>query len=279
MYEFTEDCLIHVEEIDNEHRRLFQMINEALELVADTEDVRSVANSLIKNLKDYAATHFAHEEAYMERLNDPELAEQKREHAAFEAKINAFELDNSSPEALRASVQKLLEFLVRWLYHHILSSDMMIGKIPAASGQTDDQFAFTDRYKIGIALVDDEHRRLFEIIKDTNDVIHAELLHDKYDEIMRLLEDLREYTEVHFRDEEELMKRINYPKLDAQKRAHSAFVERLVEIDLSDLDAMDDNQQEYLADLIQFLLGWLSNHILGMDKQIAAYMKEHGIGE
>ncbi len=279
MYEFTEDCMIHVEEIDNEHRRLFQMINEALELVAKTEDVQSVANSLIKNLKDYAATHFAHEEAYMERLNDPELAEQKREHAAFAEKINAFELDNSSPEALRASVQKLLEFLVRWLYHHILSSDMMIGKIPVASGQTDDQFAFTDKYMTGIELVDDEHRRLFEIIKDTNDVIHAELLHDKYDEIMRLLADLREYTEVHFHDEEELMKRINYPKLDAQKRAHSAFVERLVEIDLSDLDAMDDNQQEYLTDLIQFLLGWLSNHILGMDKQIGVYMKEHGIGE
>lgn len=279
MYEFTEDCMIHVEEIDNEHRRLFQMINEALELVANTEDVQSVANSLIKDLKDYAATHFAHEEAYMERLNDPELPEQKREHAAFAAKINAFELDHSSPEALRASVQKLLEFLVRWLYHHILSSDMMIGKIPAASEQTDDQFAFTDKYKTGIELVDDEHRRLFEIIKDTNDVIHAELLHDKYDEIMRLLADLREYTEVHFHDEEELMKRINYPKLDAQKRAHSAFVERLVEIDLSDLDAMDDNQQEYLTDLIQFLLSWLSNHILGMDKQIGVYMKEHGIEE
>ena len=75
------------------------------------------------------------------------------------------------------------------------------------------------------------------------------------------------------------MKRINYPKLDAQKRAHSAFVERLVEIDLSDLDAMDDNQQEYLTDLIQFLLSWLSNHILGMDKQIGVYMKEHGIEE
>ncbi len=279
MYEFTEDCMIHVEKIDNEHRRLFQMINEALELVTNTEDVQSVANSLIKNLKDYAATHFAHEEAYMESMNDPELAEQKREHAAFTEKINAFELDHSSPETLRASAQKLLEFLVRWLYHHILSSDMMIGKIPAASEQTDDQFAFTDKYMTGIELVDDEHRRLFEIIKDTNDVIHAELLHDKYDEIMRLLADLREYTEVHFHDEEELMKRIKYPKLDAQKRAHSAFVERLIEIDLSDLDAMDDNQQEYLTDLIQFLLSWLSNHILGMDKQIGVYMKEHGIGE
>ena len=277
MYEFTEDCMIHVEEIDNEHRRLFQMINEAVALVDSTDDVQVIASNLIKNLKDYAATHFAHEEAYMERLNDPELELQKKAHAAFTAKINAFEPDTSTPEALRASLKGLLEYLVRWLYRHILSSDMMIGKIPPTSEQTEDQFAFTDKYRTGIELVDDEHKRLFEIIKDTNDVIHTELLHDKYDEIMRLLAELREYTEVHFSDEEAMMERIHYPDIDAQKRAHSAFVGRLVEIDLSELDAMDDNQEEYLQDLIQFLLSWLSNHILGMDKKIGAYVTEHGV--
>lgn len=277
MYEFTEDCMIHVEEIDNEHRRLFQMINEAVALVDSTDDVQAIASNLIKNLKDYAATHFAHEEAYMERMNDPELEIQKKAHAAFTAKINAFESDTSTPEALRASLQGLLEYLVRWLYRHILSSDMMIGKIPPTSEQTEDQFAFTDKYRTGIELVDDEHKRLFEIIKDTNDVIHTELLHDKYDEIMRLLAELREYTEVHFSDEEAMMERIHYPDIDAQKRAHSAFVGRLVEIDLSELDAMDDNQEEYLQDLIQFLLSWLSNHILGMDKKIGAYVTEHGV--
>ena len=277
MYEFTEDCMIHVEEIDNEHRRLFQMINEAVALVDSTDDVQAIASNLIKNLKDYAATHFAHEEAYMERMNDPELELQKKAHAAFTTKINAFEPDTSTPEALRASLKGLLEYLVRWLYRHILSSDMMIGKIPPTSEQTEDQFAFTDKYRTGIELVDDEHKRLFEIIKDTNDVIHTELLHDKYDEIMRLLAELREYTEVHFSDEEAMMERIHYPDIDAQKRAHSAFVGRLVEIDLSELDAMDDNQEEYLQDLIQFLLSWLSNHILGMDKKIGAYITEHGV--
>ena len=277
MYEFTEDCMIHVEEIDNEHRRLFQMINEAVALVDSTDDVQAIASNLIKNLKDYAVTHFAHEEAYMERMNDPELELQKKAHAAFTAKIHAFEPDTSTPEALRASLKGLLEYLVRWLYRHILSSDMMIGKIPPTSEQTEDQFAFTDKYRTGIELVDDEHKRLFEIIKDTNDVIHTELLHDKYDEIMRLLAELREYTEVHFSDEEAMMERIHYPDIDAQKRAHSAFVGRLVEIDLSELDAMDDNQEEYLQDLIQFLLSWLSNHILGMDKKIGAYITEHGV--
>ena len=50
-----------------------------------------------------------------------------------------------------------------------------------------------------------------------------------------------------------------------------------MEIDLSELDDIDDNQQAYLLELIQFLLSWLSNHILGADKKIGAYITEKGI--
>ena len=279
MYKFTDDCLIGIDEIDNEHRRLFQMINEAIDLSKENIDVSAISKNLLPGLKDYAATHFAHEEAYMERIHDPELPIQKKEHEDFTKTVNNFSLDTSSPKAAAKSLNDLLTYLVRWLYRHILSSDMMIGKISSISVDEEDPFAFTEKYHTGIELVDSEHRRLFEIIHDTNDLIHAELLHDKYDEIMRLLAELKDYTEIHFRDEEALMERIHYPELDAQKRAHTAFVERLVEIDLSELDDMDDNQQEYLIDLIQFLAGWLINHILGSDKKIGEYMREHGIKE
>lgn len=275
MYEFTEDCLIHIDQLDEEHRRLFQMLNEAISLAAETPDVSSIAKNLLHNLKDYAATHFAHEEAYMESIHDPELLLQKQGHLQFTEKVNNFTPDCSSPEAARASLQELLNYLVRWLYRHILSSDMMIGKMP--SEDVPDRFAFTDQYRTGIQLVDDEHQRLFEIIREVNTLINNELLHDKYDEIMRLLAELRSYTEFHFHDEEMLMERIQYPGLAAQKRAHAAFVERLVEIDLSDLDDMDNNQQDYLNELIQFLLGWLSNHILVSDKKIGEYIRQNHI--
>ena len=66
MYEFTEDCMIHIEQIDNEHRKLFQMLNEAFTMVQETEDASAITISLLSNLKNYAMTHFAHEEAYME---------------------------------------------------------------------------------------------------------------------------------------------------------------------------------------------------------------------
>lgn len=280
MYEFTEDCMIHIASIDNEHKHLFNIINDGIKTIAESDDVTMLANEILKNLKFYAATHFSHEEAYMESINDPELPLQQKQHAAFAEKINSFSVEGMSADDAKNALNDLLTYLVRWLYGHILSSDIMIGKMSDMRNVTypefeagDDPFAFTDKYKTGVDMIDNEHRRLFEIIKDTNDVIHTEFVHDKYDEIMRLLSELKDYTEFHFHDEEEYMKSINYPDLEAQKRAHSAFVERLVEIDLEELDEIDDNQQEYLVNLIDFLLGWLSNHILGADKKIGEYAK------
>ena len=140
----------------------------------------------------------------------------------------------------------------------------MIGKLEAIEKE-EDPCAFTEKYFTGIELIDREHRELFKIIAEARNLIKAELLHDKYDEIVAILEQLKDYTEVHFHDEEEYMESINYPKIDAQKRAHEAFIERLREINLEDVD---EHQQEYLEELIEFLVGWLINHIFKNDKLI-----------
>ena len=43
------------------------------------------------------------------------------------------------------------------------------------------------------------------------------------------------------------------------------FVDKLNDINLDDLD---DNQQQYLVELVEFLRIWLINHILKLDKKI-----------
>ncbi|MBQ2450766.1 MAG: bacteriohemerythrin [Lachnospiraceae bacterium] len=262
MYEFTKDCLVGVEQIDEEHRNFFTMINEAQKrLTTPGIDVRITARVIIKELRDYASTHFAHEEAYMKKIKDPELSSQKLEHADFTARMNEISIEGLDDETIRKNMCELLQYLSRWLFRHIIGSDTLIGKFESP-------FAFTSKYHTGIELVDQEHQRLFEIIADANKVIHAELLHDKYDEIVRILSGLKDYTEEHFRDEEACMEEMGYPELDKQRQAHEAFIEKLAEIDL---DSMDDNQQEYLEELIDFLLNWLSVHILQMDKKIGEY--------
>lgn len=267
MYQFTDDCLIGVEQLDNEHRELFRIINDAMSLLGNEfkEDKYDDIVRLLNELKDYSEYHFRHEEKYMEKINHPELLIQKRQHMEFVAKMSELDamIDFRDQHEM---LDELLKYLVTWLYRHIIGSDMMIGKMkPVEQWEKQPKFVFSEEYYTGITFVDDEHKELFRIIEDVNQVIKNDYVHDKYDEIVRLLEELKNYTQYHFKDEEEYMEKIGYEGLDAQKKAHDAFISRLEELDLEEID---DNQQQTLEELMEFLTEWLVNHILYMDKKI-----------
>lgn len=265
MYHFTDDCLIGVSEIDNEHRELFRMINETQELLDNQilNDKYDRIMEMVERLDQYAEEHFAHEEAYMASIRHPELALQKKQHLFFRDKINGITNSFSSDHAQQEMLDDLLRYLVTWLYRHIISSDLMIGKLKPSEDRMAPEF--NDTYLTNIPLIDKEHRELFRIIGDVYRVMTDELAFDKYDEIVRLLEELRDYTKFHFQDEELYMESIHYEGLEPQKRAHEAFVSRLDEMDL---EHIDENQQETLEDLMEFLTEWLVNHILHSDKKI-----------
>lgn len=270
MYQFTDDCLIGVDQIDNEHRRLFELVNETANLLMRNDINRSDVDAILMELDEYAVLHFKHEEEYMEEINDPELPRQKKMHQDFVAKIREIKQGDMELGDGKETLKNIVEYVARWLFSHIISSDTMIGvyqKMDAQKEENQDPFAFTEEYHTGVAIIDEEHAELFRIIKRANDLIMEELLYDKYDEIMSVLGELRNYTVQHFADEEEYMESINYKGLDIQKRTHEMFVDKLNDINLDDLD---DNQQEYLVELVEFLLMWLVNHILKMDKKIPA---------
>jgi hemerythrin len=262
-YQFTDDCRIGIEEIDREHEHLFTLINQTMRLVKEGAGSYVAAKNLLAQLKDYAVTHFAHEEAYMEKIHDREIPVQRKEHDYFKAKIESYHIEGMTDEEGAKVMEELLSFTALWLYRHILGSDTMIGRYTSHLSKED--FDYTDAYRTGIEFIDEEHKVLFDIIRQTNDAVHEEFLHDKYDVIVNILTQLKQYTEQHFADEEAYMERIGYAALPVQKAAHISFVERLCEIDF---DEVDENQQAHLEELIEFLLEWLINHIQKMDKKI-----------
>ena len=123
-------------------------------------------------------------------------------------------------------------------------------------------FQFTDDCLIGIKELDDEHRRLFSLINQAMDILNHT---DSNDRCTQIIHELTDYTVTHFADEEAYMEKIGYEGLAAQKNAHASFVARLESINLIELD---ENPQKYMESLIEFLLGWLINHILYSDKKI-----------
>ena len=133
-----------------------------------------------------------------------------------------------------------------------------------------DPFAFTDEFRTQIPLVDKEHETLFDLVRQTYELVHDEFRVDKFDDIIEIIEELRDYTIKHFADEERYMKSINYDGLAEQVAAHTAFVEKLNNIDF---DEIDRDQEDALDKLIKFLLNWLVQHILKVDKKMP-YVEE-----
>lgn len=126
-------------------------------------------------------------------------------------------------------------------------------------------YVFKDEYRTGIDRIDEEHNKLFEIADKAYEVLMDEFIPDKYDYIVEILNELKEYAGTHFDHEEEYMAGIGYKKLFTHKVEHHDFVEKLNEYDLT---AMDENQREAILELLEFLNNWLVDHILKSDKQI-----------
>lgn len=272
MFLFTEDCMLGIEQIDKEHQHLFELINNGIDILQNeyVEEHYSEIKEIMAELENYAEEHFAHEEAYMESIRDPELILQRKQHMYFTEKIREWTFFNiDEEENQRHLLSELMQFLAKWLYHHILGSDIMIGKLPPLEEWMlrENPCEYTEEYRTGIDLIDNEHRILFEIAERANRLIHDYTVGDTYDPIMEILQELKEYTIYHFTDEEAYMESISYSGLEAQKRAHAAFIDRIENITIEEID---QNPREYLESLMEFLLGWLINHILYADKKIGS---------
>ncbi|WP_346917202.1 hemerythrin family protein [Clostridium sp.] len=127
-------------------------------------------------------------------------------------------------------------------------------------------YEMKEEFKTGIEIIDNEHKMLFEIADKIYELLNNEFIMDKYDRIVNLIQELKGYAALHFRDEEAYMESINYKKMFTQKIDHDNFIKKLNEIDLNEID---ENQHKYILDLLEFVNQWLVSHILEKDKLIA----------
>ncbi|MBM7615063.1 bacteriohemerythrin [Alkaliphilus hydrothermalis] len=141
-------------------------------------------------------------------------------------------------------------------------------------------FGWDKMYETNIQMVDQQHKRLVELINQLNAEVIAQLEFDNYDRIMEILGELKDYTVEHFQHEESLMKDA-MGKFDDEKLAefwayfknhkneHADFVNKVEEVYCNNID---ENQVEISIELIDFLVEWIKNHILKIDLQLEKYI-------
>jgi hemerythrin len=270
MFQYTEDCVIGIEELDDDHRHLFELLNRGFEILQEdfVFDKYDPIKNLLEELLDYANTHFAREEGYMAKIRDPELIMQRVQHDHFRKTIWDLDFkDIDTEEEQKAILERTLTFLTEWLYQHIIGSDAMIGKLPPLEEWMikDNPCEFSEEYWTGNMLIDEEHKMLFAISERVYILLKEGVDGSDAERIIGILRELKEYTKNHFADEEEYMESIGYSGIEAQKRAHRSFISELEDINE---DEVRNNTQAYTRSLLEFLLGWLINHILKVDKLI-----------
>ena len=121
----------------------------------------------------------------------------------------------------------------------------------------------------GINGMDNQHRRLFDLINELSEAVTE----GKGRQVMLpVLDALIDYTAKHFADEERLLEEIRYPELDAQRRSHKAFVDKVLE----SRAGFEAGTGMVASEVINFLNDWLVKHIGGMDKKYGPMLKKAG---
>lgn len=131
-----------------------------------------------------------------------------------------------------------------------------------------------DEYSCNIKEIDNQHKKLFEIGGRIYYAASVNDGYDHYDEISDVIKELLDYTVYHFKYEEDLFSRYQYPDLETHKIEHDFFVKKIRKIAGKDLEK---GQYDTVLEMVDFVAGWIAGHILKSDFAYRGFFNEKGI--
>lgn len=123
---WNDQLSVGIDSIDNQHRKLVALINKLDEAVALGETQDAIADT-ITELVNYTVYHFQHEEQLMTEagFKAEMFVKHQHEHQEFVEKIQGIQAETQNSAHIIIS-KELLDFLMNWLYHHILKTDKLM---------------------------------------------------------------------------------------------------------------------------------------------------------
>ena len=121
-----------------------------------------------------------------------------------------------------------------------------------------------EEYSVSNAALDAEHKKLFGLLKQMRSLDPKQK--GSGDRMHWFLNEMMEYSRLHFEHEEREMDQAGYPGAREHARLHLGYVER---VSMMCLDAMGGALP--LSEAAAFLEQWWVGHILSEDKKYAAH--------
>lgn len=129
--------------------------------------------------------------------------------------------------------------------------------------------SWDDELSVGIESIDEDHKKLIALIN----TLQTAVMHPSGETYERqALKEVVDYTIYHFKREEELMLKYDYPDYEPHKKTHETMITKVNEF----MDAYEKNSEGAICDLTLFLKSWLIKHIAGTDQEYSSYLLEKG---
>ncbi len=129
---------------------------------------------------------------------------------------------------------------------------------------------WSEKLKIGIKEIDEQHQMLFKIANTVFDMIGQNPTKDQLAEVIGQLLD---YTVYHFSTEEKYFGEFKYDKSEEHTAYHNSFETKVLELQ----NKYPDNNLELAIEIADFLENWLVEHIMHSDKEYVECFKLHGL--
>jgi len=127
---------------------------------------------------------------------------------------------------------------------------------------------WTEKYSVGVREIDDHHRQLFSLLNSNlKNVIEN---NGESKTIAADVKKLQEYAITHFKAEENLFLKINYPDASAHIHKHEEFRKELQKLEALAYGTDDLARLK----LLLFLSTWFTKHIITDDKKYIPYLTE-----
>jgi hemerythrin len=123
---------------------------------------------------------------------------------------------------------------------------------------------------VGVAILDKDHRKLVDMINDLYDSIQEGRGKDV---VGKFLEGLISYTEEHFRREEKMFMKSEYPDVSRHMALHDAMSKQVAIIQEN---YKNEEASTLSMEVMNFIKNWLINHIMGTDMNYSPYLNGKG---
>jgi hemerythrin len=127
-----------------------------------------------------------------------------------------------------------------------------------------------DEYLTQVVEIDDQHRRLVDLINQIYDLMRSGR---DQESIAEALGEVVDYTRFHFATEEKFMEQTSYPHRDPHQAEHERLVDQIRELRRS----IQDGRIVVSMNEMYFLKDWLLTHFQGPDRGLAAHLASQSL--